>query len=347
MGPIEADFDVFDALSRAGEEPSEEVIEEQELDTEEVDEINDQLFADKNKKPKATPTAEEEDEEEEEESEEEEDQEDEDQEEEEESEEEEDDEEEEEAPQLVHPSYSESIRSRFPDREFNSMEDYEAAVAEIIEAERNHDTVRSGLLEIASNYPEFAGFVASLKKGESWRTAIIKSGLLPEDLQIEDSEEEDAEQVVLAKRQEKERREQAAKKLRELEENQRASQKVIETYQKDNQLSDEDMNNMLRDFQSMMIPVSDGKMTKDILDKIRKITGYDKAVKTAKAQGEIEGRNQKIKTERKKIQGDRMPRTTSGPVPGTRPKKKIDPILSDLDEIITGKSATLEDMLRG
>lgn len=345
------DFDVFEAIANAGTgDPSQEdgsQEQEVQVDGSAADELNDQLFG----KKKSIIAEEEEEDEDSEEEEEEDDDADSEEEESEEDDSEEEEEDDDQKGTLVHPSYSELVKSEFPDREFNSIEDYEAAVAEAIqlknEAIQNHDAVRSGLLDIAGNYPEFAAFVASLKNGESWRTAVIKSGLLPEDLQVEDTEEEDAEQVVMAKAEQKRKREEAARKMQELQQNQIQSKTEIAKYQRENELSDDEMTKIMSVAKDLLAPIAEGKINKKTIDALRRLANYEKTIETVKTQGKIEGKNEKIITERKKKKGDGQPRLTGRGAQNLSPKSQNkDKGLQLLEETISGKPTSFLDMIQ-
>src|SRR5690606_4742238 len=104
------------------------------------------------------------------------------------------DEKESEEEEVALPQWAMKIKEKFPDRQFESLDDYDAANAEYIESlESNIETNRQTeeqLVNIFNQHQELAQVFAYLNKGYSPRAALVAAGFSPEDFVIQDGDED-------------------------------------------------------------------------------------------------------------------------------------------------------------
>jgi hypothetical protein len=178
-------------------------------------------------------------------------------------------------------------------------DDIEARLQRMTEANKR-------LVEIFDAHPEIPQLLTLLDKGASFAEALAHvvdvSELSPADGDPDYDAWDKASKERMKKRTERE------KFLSDLDSNLQMSQQEIDAFTKENNLGEEEAKTLLQTLDDMMTEVYNGKISKQLLSMLRKASTFDSEVETAKKQGEIKARNEKIeaiKSETKK--GDGLP----------------------------------------
>jgi hypothetical protein len=236
------------------------------------------------------------------------------------------------------PIWADKIKGVFPDRTFDSLEDYDNAISEhvdtlekAVETNKQSEAVIIGIFE---QHPEIADMVKLMAKGYSPRAALIHAGFTPEDFNVEDGDE-DAEQLVEAKIKQKQEAEKRKADKARIESNSRKSQEVIDTFQKTKGIKDSVRNEFLAKVEDVFNSFLDANIKPETLEMFWKALNYDSDVRKADSTAFIRGRNEKIQIEKKKKKGDGVPKLNAGFTP-PRVKSQIvydDPFAEALDRI--------------
>lgn len=113
---------------------------------------------------------------------------------------------------------------------------------------------------------------------------------------------------------------------KEREEQHAKNREALESYMQNAKDSDAAMDEFLKDegfdeegaqgFKSLVISiindVSAGKVSKDTLKLLKRAVDYDKDIDGAREQGRVDGRNEKIEVEKKRMQGSGLPNANAG-----------------------------------
>jgi hypothetical protein len=226
---------------------------------------------------------------------------------------EEEDEEDEE--DVENPEWADMMIELYPDREFNSPEDYDKAVSEHLHhlntEIQTRDQAHKDLIDIFNNYPQFAAMVNALKDGDSDRVALIKAGYSPEDFTI-DENDDDAEKLVEAKINLKNQRIAEQKRKDEIRANIQASQKHLDTFKQKNNIPDDQWEEFNERMDSTVKSFMNGKITPKEIQHFWEGLNYKKDTEKAVKEGEIKGKNKKIVAEKLKRKGDGIPNLSRG-----------------------------------
>lgn len=241
--------------------------------------------------------------------------------------------------EFKHPIYADKIKEKFPDREFNTLEDYESATSELIE--EYESTIKADqeanemLVEIFESNPDIKKVVQLMAKGYPAVVAMVKAGFTPQDFEL-DPDDQNYEDFVLAKAEAKKARENAKKEQERIAKNAETSQSEMRNFQKDKNLNDADFKAFTGWFEQVINKVIDASLDRDLLEKMYQGYTYQSAVKKAQLAGEIKGRNEKIKVEKAKRNGDGLPKLSSAST-ATKAKSEpryADPFVAALDQAL-------------
>jgi hypothetical protein len=232
--------------------------------------------------------------------------------------------------------YYDTVKGYFPDREFNSTEDLDAAVEEMIATQQKtieeDQKANESLIEMFEANPRMMKLAQLLIQGVPDRVAFWKAGFSPEDFDA-DEDEPEFEQVVLAKHESKKQREQARQERERIARNAENSKSTLTEFQKNKRLNDAEYGQFTGWVEGLVNSLIDADLNNQMLEKLYQGYIYQEAVKNARQQGEVEGRNQKIKVEKKRQAGDGLPRL-HGRTEKSEVKRYADPFVEALDSAI-------------
>lgn len=166
------------------------------------------------------------------------------------------------------------------------------------------------LRDIINSSPDFADLLYLIGQGASYEEA---HGIVSGDSDMDFEKAKDGWQKAAKERQEQ--RQKHDKALEEVKTNMQESFKTLDAYAKDNKLSKEDEDELMKRIDGVVESVARGNITKDILDTFYKGTKYEKDMSEEKEKAEVKGRNEAIKDVKnkgkKKKQGDGLPHPDS------------------------------------
>jgi len=195
------------------------------------------------------------------------------------------------------------------------------------------------LLDAFNNSPEFLRLAELVTKGASFVEA------LPLVLDVESIKPEPGdpdwdkwkENVEKGKRLRKEQ-EQARQ---EIQGNLKRSIENVKTFAKDNELSDKEAHNFMEQIDKMVLSVSRGDLTPEILNQFLTGLQHEKIVKTEKEKAEVKGRNEaireKISKQEKKKEGDGLPKVKGGAVITDKPESPDDYLMQGIDSFTSSR----------
>jgi len=207
--------------------------------------------------------------------------------------------------------YADRLSKEYPDREFKSDEDYENTHEEYVknlEGYRERGTIANQkLVALFEAEPQIADVITAMIGGATLRSALARH-IGTEDLV---PEEGDPDYSIYEKNNQErlERIERTNKFNQEFNENVDFSANSIKEFATENNLEPEEAEKILGEFDDMLKDIYRGRITKETLTKIMRAVKHDEAVKEAKEEGEIKGKNEAIKavTEKETPKGDGMP----------------------------------------
>lgn len=253
--------------------------------------------------------------------------------EEEETEEEETEEEETEEEELNIPPWNEQLRAYFPEREFNSNEDYQTATTELINGLHSQIDAdmeaNETLVQTFNDHPDILEAVRYLTKGYSSEAALAMAGILDSSLVSED--DTNYENVVKSKLDREKAKKEAAKQQETLKANEKKSQAAIREFQTSRKLTDAKNKEFMGKFEAFVDRVINLDIDQEMLDFM--FSGFYAKELQAKAQdqGRIQGRNEKIKINKAKKNGDGIPKLNSQ---GVQAKKDGPKYADDFDRML-------------
>jgi hypothetical protein len=196
---------------------------------------------------------------------------------------------------------------------FNSIEEVNTHIQAIheekAELQKEVDEIRAFVEKVSD--PELVEVLRYVAEGYSYRAAMVKAGM-DESIFEADAEDLDAEQLWEAKQERKRQAKEYAKQQEQLQKNMEASNNVLSDFQTEQGFDDrvkDDLVKVMSEFHSNTL---NGIVTKESLELFLKAVTFEKALKKAQETGEIQGRNAKITIERKKKDGDGIPRLGRG-----------------------------------
>lgn len=226
--------------------------------------------------------------------------------------------------------YHDRLSKHFPDRKFESPEDYDAATDDYLsylETYRNRgDEANRQLMDLFDSEPDVAEAISeSVNKGVPFRVAWAKH-FGAEDISLDESDKYysdfDANKKARAERITKQKAERES-----FDKNVKESERVLAGFAKENKMSNEDVKNVLDQFNVYYQEIKSGKLTPDSLNMILRGIQFEKAIQDAADSATLKAKNEKISAEMAKEtpRGDGLPRPNKGgEVPERRERSPID-----------------------
>lgn len=206
--------------------------------------------------------------------------------------------------------YNERLKAKYPDKEFT---DDEAVFGQINEDYEHYDQELAGyqereksLSDLFSSNPRSAAFLTDWRKGEDPIVGLIKK--YGDDIKaaLEDPEKQEA--LAAASKEYAERVAQEKDFEEQYQKNISESLTTIETLQEEEGIDDTEIDNIMEFLIGIMKDAILGKFSKESILMARKALNHDADVAIADHEGEVRGKNTKIKENlRKSKQGDGMP----------------------------------------
>lgn len=243
-----------------------------------------------------------------------------------------------EPPKPTH-KYAERLGKAYPDRKFESDEDYDNALNERLDYlegyEEKGQMANKKLLALFEAEPWVGKLVRDMMNGASGRVALARNAPL-EDLTPMQGDP-DFEEWGKAKQS----REEDFTKRRKFEEdyanNLKVSEEDVKAFAEENGLDEQKVQSLFDNIDAMMQDFHQGKVTKAHLSTMLKAFDYDNAVQKAAENGETRGKNQSIvaKKEEAAPAGDGLPKIASGTVEAEQETPKpdyMDNLLSNINK---------------
>lgn len=206
--------------------------------------------------------------------------------------------------------YNERLRAKYPDKEFA---DDEAVFGQINEDYEHYDQELAGyqereksLSDLFSSNPRSAAFLTDWRKGEDPIVGMIRKYGDYIKAALEDPEKHEA--LAAASKEYAERVAQEKDFEEQYQKNISESLSTIESIQKEEGIDDTEIDNIMEFLIGIMKDAILGKFSKESILMARKALNHDADVAIADHEGEVRGKNTKIKESlRKSKQGDGMP----------------------------------------
>lgn len=198
--------------------------------------------------------------------------------------------------------YADRLAKAYPDRQFASDDEYENTHEEYVkdlEGYRDRGTIANQkLIALFEAEPQIADVVSAMIGGATLRSALARH------IGIEDLAPEEGDPDYAAwDKNNKERLERVEKTNqfnKEFNENVAFSEKSVKEFAEENKLEPEEAEKILGEFDDMLKDIYRGRITKETLTKIMRAVKHDEAVKEAKEEGVIAGKNEAISEKVKK-----------------------------------------------
>jgi hypothetical protein len=202
--------------------------------------------------------------------------------------------------------YADRLAKEYPERKFETDEDYDNGHEELVNnliGYRDRGVVANQkLVALFEAEPQIADVVSAMIGGATFRSALARH------VAIEDLVPEEGDPDHKAYEENKQKRLEAIEKSnkfnKEFQENLEFSAKSVQDFATENNLKPEEAEKILGEFDDMLKDIFRGKITKETLAKIVKAIKHDEAVMEAKKdgleEGEIKGKNEKIKAVKEK-----------------------------------------------
>jgi hypothetical protein len=210
--------------------------------------------------------------------------------------------------------YADRLSKAYPDRKFESPEDYDTGMDEYLGSLEEYKTrgqdANKKLLALFDAEPQVGEIVRDMISGATFREALARH-ISPEDIV---AIEGDPDYEGWSKN--KAAREESIGKRRKFEDeyanNLNVSQAEMEAWAEENGLEETKVQELLEKIDGMLSDFNNGRITKEALSRLNKAFTYDTDLAKAKEDGEIAGRNQAIvaKKEVAPTEGDGLPRPT-------------------------------------
>lgn len=221
--------------------------------------------------------------------------------------------------------YADRLSKAYPDRKFESDDDYDAAMDEHLNGLEGYkergSALNKKLLAIFEADPKIGNVVQDMINGATFREALARH-ISPEDLTAIEGDPD-----YEGWNKNRTAREEQAAKRRQFEEeyagNLEMSSQAVKEFADENGMTEEAAETFLGKIDEMLAAINSGKITKETLMAMKKAFDYDNAVGEAKQTGEIAGRNQAIVASKETAPaGDGLPKiSNSSELPKTEQKK--------------------------
>jgi hypothetical protein len=227
------------------------------------------------------------------------------------------------------PGWKKRVKEYYKDREFESDEDISAAAEEMIDDLLDYKTkgqeANAKLVEIFESEPAIAEFMADVMKGASPEVAIARNFDLDALTPMEG--EPDYAAWEEARNNRKKRLEEQRKFEEELTANQVESSKAFEDFVNEHDLSEEEADGLLDEIDALLKDIYRGYVSKDFLNMMHKVTGYEEKLAKAREEGKLNAKNEAVKLEKKnydkKQKGDGLPKVGNTGSPKDKPKRNL------------------------
>jgi hypothetical protein len=209
--------------------------------------------------------------------------------------------------------FHERLLKAFPDRKYESDDDYDTALTEHLDALEGYKErgtkANERLINVMDSEPAVGAMLRDMIQGATFRQALARH------FDAADFEAQEGDPDFEGWAQNAKERETALKKRREFEktyaENLKNAESEIETWAKEAGHDEKTMAALFDQIDGVLDEFNSGKITKDLLVKMQRIFTYDKDIEKAREEGRIAGRNENITAKKDKQpdnQGDGIPR---------------------------------------
>jgi hypothetical protein len=193
--------------------------------------------------------------------------------------------------------YTERLKAKYPDKEFADdealfgqiNEDYDLYDKEL----EDYKGREKALTELFSSNPRSAAFLTDWRNGEDPIVSMIRR--FGDDFKEALADPDKQEALATANKEYAERIAEEEKYEQEYQANIQETIKVVETMQQEEGLSDDEIDGAMTFLIDIMRNGLLGKFTRESIDMALKALNYDKDVELADREGEVRGRNTKIK----------------------------------------------------
>ena len=218
----------------------------------------------------------------------------------------------------------------YPDREFATEQEAIQAVREYTESSKEYEKrtkeANQSLVNIFNNNQELVALVRMLNSGASFVEALPH--VVDVDALLPKEGDPDWEAWQKAKEEGTKTRADREAKKKEIANNLEMSMAEVDKFAQENEMTPEEAGEFLTTIDTILENVSQGNITRDILEKFKKGLFHDKIVKEESEKAEIRGRNEAIeeKVEKKsKNKGDGLPEVKSASTEEEAPEQPSDP----------------------
>lgn len=227
---------------------------------------------------------------------------------------------------LVVPPYDAELREFFPDREFNTNADYQAATTEMIttllEERRAELQANEDLVQIFQSNPRILEAVRLLKKGYSDVAAFAAAGIIPED-QVPENDK-NLKDVVKRNLEREQQRKQAEESQRRIEQNAKKTEKEVADWKRKRGIPDARMKDFETKVEKFINHFIEVDYNEEILDLLYNGFYANEIKAKAEDKGRIQGRNEQIQVRKTRKSGDGIPKLT-----GSQPQQRNDKKYAD------------------
>jgi hypothetical protein len=151
--------------------------------------------------------------------------------------------------------------------------------------------------------------------GQSPVIAAMEMGIAPEDFEVYDESELDAEAKILKKHELKKQKEERVKAQKAVEANINKSTKLVDEFSSKKKLDESEKDVLVGKINEFVETVNKGIITESFLEFLTKGVRYEKDTKKEAEHAYIKGRNEKFQIEKKKRAGDGLPGLQGGRIP--------------------------------
>ncbi|HUW93841.1 MAG TPA: hypothetical protein VMV74_11805 [Bacteroidales bacterium] len=208
--------------------------------------------------------------------------------------------------------HAERLAKAYPDRTLEKDEDYEKSlddyIGELEEYKERGTMTNQKLIAVFESEPQVGDVVRDMINGSTFREALARH-VSPEDLTAIEGDP-DYEGWTKNKTVREENLNKRKARQEEYDKNLEFSQQSVETFAKENNMNDESAAKFLARFDAMLADINSGKISKEILNTMKRAWDYDNDIVQARTQGELAGKNKNIvaQKEAEKPKGDGLPK---------------------------------------
>ena len=231
--------------------------------------------------------------------------------------------------------FFERVRTNMPEGKYDEdEEEYFRNAGSLMDKWQKGDEMYRGLSEKLqarfNESPEDAAAILDYLDGKPLIAAIVEN--MGEDALTMREGMEGWDDFVAARDARKKRFGESEELIKKLQENAALSEKNFEEFAAENNLSDDDKQELLDVLTGDVNATNMGDWGKDLLMRYLHSLRYAKDVEAAREQGRIDGRNERIKAERKDMKGSGLPSTAAG----GNAQTEVDTPMSDTEKFLAG-----------